>query len=99
MPYTEKELQENEHYTSLKARDEGKYNSNFNKVCKTFDRRGGNYWDTLRDTNNIIQLYEKISDGTSQSNKNQRLYVELYRRRYRTKIEAKDIFDREFKEF
>ena len=26
------------------------------------------------------------------------LYVDIYRRRYRTKAEAKDILDREFKE-
>ena len=99
MPYTEKELLANEHYVSLKARDEGKYNSEFDEVKKAFNDRGGMYWDTLRDSSNIIQLYEKISDGKTRSHNNQRLHVELYRRRYRTKIESKDIFDIEFKEF
>ncbi len=99
MPYTNKELLANEHYTDLKARDEGKYNANINNVRKVFTDRGGEYWDTLRNSVDVIQLYEKISDGTSHDDPNQKLYVELYKRRYRTKIEAKDIFDRDFKEF
>jgi hypothetical protein len=99
MPYTEQELLANEHYTALKARDEGVYNVNINNVVKAFSDRGGEYWDSLRDSANVIQLYEKISDGTSHEDPNQILHVELYKRRYRTKVEAKDIFDRDFKEF
>jgi hypothetical protein len=99
MPYSKKELESNEHYTSLSARDEVKYNQNFDDTDEAFRNRGGKFWDTLRNSANVIQLYEKISDGTSHANPNQKLHVELYRRRYRTKIKTKDIFDRDFKEF
>jgi len=99
MPYSEKELQANEHYISLKARDEVAYNQKFDKAVKSFQNRGGVEWDTLRNSGNVIQLFEKTSDGTSHSHQNQKLHIKLYRRRYRTKIKTKDIFDRDFKEF
>jgi hypothetical protein len=99
MPYSKQELEANEHYTSLSKRDEIKYNQNYQKVEVKFTARGGKYWDTLRNNQNIIQLYEDIVTGDSKPDEHQRLHVELYRRRYRTKIESKDIFDREFKEF
>jgi len=99
MPYTNKELKANEHYVSLSTRDEVEYHQKFDEVDSAFRNRGGKDWDTLRNSANVIQLFEKISDGTSYAHTNQKLHVELYRRRYRTKIKTKDIFDRDFKEF
>ena len=98
MPYTKKELETNEHYTSLKERDEQKYMENYVNVQTQWTNLGGQYFDSLRNNQGVIQLYETIDTGESMPEASQCLYVDIYRRRYRTKAEAKDILDREFKE-
>ena len=98
MPYSKKELETNEHYTSLKERDEQKYMIGYNDVQTQWTNLGGQYFDSLRNTRGVIQLYETIDTGESMPEASQCLYVDIYRRRYRTKAEAKDILDREFKE-
>ncbi len=98
MPYTKKELEANEHYTSLKERDEEKFAVEYSNVQIKFQNLGGQYFDSLRNNQGVIQLYETIKTGESMPESHQSLYVDIYRRRYRTKADTKDIFDREFKE-
>ena len=98
MPYKKKELEANEHYTSLKERDEQKFTDYYEDVQKSFVNIGGQYFDSLRNSQGVIQQYETIDTGESMPEPHQYLYVDIYRRRYRTKVDAKDIFDREFKE-
>ena len=59
MPYSEQELLSNEHYTSLKTRDEIAYNQEFISTRDKWYNRGGQYWDSLRNKENVIQLYEE----------------------------------------
>lgn len=98
MPYTKKELEANEHYTSLKERDEELYKARYTAVQENWTNLGGQYFDSLRNNSGVIQLYETIDTGESMPEESQCLYVDIYRRRYRTKADTKDIFDREFKE-
>ena len=52
MPYSQEELQANEHYTSIKNRDEVKYQQDFvntkNKWLNTMEPVGSKDYDTLR---------------------------------------------------
>tara|TARA_A100001391_G_C5081036_1_gene280025 strand:+ start:3423 stop:3716 length:294 start_codon:yes stop_codon:yes gene_type:complete len=96
MPYTQKELEANEHYTSLKVRDEVKYNKDFNKNLQMFSDRGGS--GTLRSEDGTILAYENPQNGETLDHPSQTLSVKIYQRRYRTKEQSKNIFDRSFKE-
>ena len=106
MPYTEEELQDNLHYQSLKERDEIKYEQKFQKDLSKFlqknlkaDTEQNKVLKTsLRDSNGVIRLFENFSNGETYSNLSQKLYVEVYQRRYRTKEDTFDYIDREFKE-
>jgi hypothetical protein len=99
MPYTEEELQDNEHYSSIKERDEIKYHDLFLKTNTKFLDNDGNTKDTLLDKNDVIQLFENPTSGETYDDENQYLYVQIYQRRYRTKKKTLDFIDREFKEF
>mgnify|MGYP000125514011 CR=1 FL=1 len=107
MPYTEQELQGNLHYQSLKERDEIKYEEKFQKDLSKFLQKEGNYNAgnqnkilkiSLRDKNDVVRLFENFENGETYSNLSQKLYVEVYQRRYRTKEDTFDYIDREFKE-
>ena len=106
MPYTEEELRDNLHYQSLKERDEIKYEQKFQKDLSKFLTKEGSTEETknkilktsLRDSNGVIRIFENFSDGETYSNLSQKLYVEVYQRRYRTKEDTFDYIDREFKE-
>tara|TARA_B100000902_G_C26496712_1_gene521936 strand:+ start:219 stop:518 length:300 start_codon:yes stop_codon:yes gene_type:complete len=98
MPYSKKELEANEHYTSLKERDEQKYSTGYGNVQVQWTNLGGQYFDSLRNSQGVVQLYETIDTGESMPEAHQSMYVDIYRRRYRTKADTTDIFDREFKE-
>ncbi len=99
MPYDEQELLSNEHYTSLKTRDEIAYNQEFISTRDKWSNRGGQYWDSLRDKEDVIQLYEDPQTGNSHDSQTQSLRIWIYQRRYRTNAATKDILDRQFKEF
>lgn len=106
MPYTEEELRDNLHYQSLKERDEIKYEQKFQKDLSKFLTKEGSTEETknkilktsLRDNNGVIRLFENFNNGETYSNLSQKLYVEVYQRRYRTKEDTFDYIDREFKE-
>ena len=106
MPYTEEELKDNLHYQSLKERDEIKYEQKFQKDLSKFLTKEGSTEETknkilktsLRDNNGVIRLFENFNNGETYSNLSQKLYVEVYQRRYRTKEDTFDYIDREFKE-
>jgi len=106
MPYTEEELQDNLHYQSLKERDEIKYEQKFQKDLSKFLQKNLKAGDSpnkvlktsLRDNNGVIRLFENIGNGETYSNLSQKLYVEVYQRKYRTKEDTFDYIDREFKE-
>ena len=98
MPYSKKELESNEHYTSLKERDEQKFKTNYENAQIQWTNLGGQYFDSLRNNRGVIQLYETIDTGESMPEAHQSIYVDIYRRRYRTKADTTDTFDREFKE-
>ena len=106
MPYTEDELRDNLHYQSLKERDEIKYEQKFQKDLSKFLTKEGSTAETknkilktsLRDNNGVIRLFENFNNGETYSNLSQKLYVEVYQRRYRTKEDTFDYIDREFKE-
>ena len=106
MPYTEEELRDNLHYQSLKERDEIKYEQKFQKDLSKFLTKEGSTEETknkilktsLRDSNGVIRIFENFSNGETYSNLSQKLYVEVYQRRYRTKEDTFDYIDREFKE-
>ena len=106
MPYTEEELRDNLHYQSLKERDEIKYEQKFQKYLSKFLTKEGSTEETknkilktsLRDNNGVIRLFENFNNGETYSNLSQKLYVEVYQRRYRTKEDTFDYIDREFKE-
>ena len=106
MPYTEEELRDNLHYQSLKERDEIKYEQKFQKDLSKFLTKEGSTEETknkilktsLRDNNGVIRLFENFNNGETYSNLSQKLYVEVYQRRYRTKQDTFDYIDREFKE-
>tara|TARA_B100001113_G_scaffold330380_1_gene305939 strand:- start:15144 stop:15467 length:324 start_codon:yes stop_codon:yes gene_type:complete len=106
MPYTEEELRDNLHYQSLKERDEIKYEQKFQKDLSKFLTKEGSTEETknkilktsLRDNNGVIRLFENFNNGETYSNLSQKLYIEVYQRRYRTKEDTFDYIDREFKE-
>ena len=106
MPYTEEELKDNLHYQSLKERDEIKYEQKFQKDLSKFLTKEGSTEETknkilktsLRDNNGVIRLFENFNNGETYSNLSQKLYIEVYQRRYRTKEDTFDYIDREFKE-
>lgn len=106
MPYTEEELRDNLHYQSLKERDEIKYEQKFQKDLSKFLTKEGSTEETknkilktsLRDNNGVIRLFENFNNGETYSNLSQKLYVEVYQRRYRTKEDTFYYIDREFKE-
>ena len=106
MPYTEEQLRDNLHYQSLKERDEIKYEQKFQKDLSKFLTKEGSTEETknkilktsLRDNNGVIRLFENFNNGETYSNLSQKLYVEVYQRRYRTKEDTFDYIDREFKE-
>ena len=106
MPYTEEELRDNLHYQSLKERDEIKYEQKFQKDLSKFLTKEGSTEETknkilktsLRDNNGVIRLFENFYNGETYSNLSQKLYVDVYQRRYRTKEDTFDYIDREFKE-
>ena len=106
MPYTEQELRDNLHYQSLKERDEIKYEKKFQKDLSKFLTKEGSTEETknkilktsLRDNNGVIRLFENFNNGETYSNLSQKLYIEVYQRRYRTKEDTFDYIDREFKE-
>ena len=106
MPYTEEELRDNLHYQSLKERDEIKYEQKFQKDLSKFLTKEGSTEETknkilktsLRDNNGVIRLFENSNNGETYSNLSQKLYIEVYQRRYRTKEDTFDYIDREFKE-
>jgi hypothetical protein len=99
MPLTSEQLQNSEHYQKLLERDEIIYNALYDADLLTFQNNGGMMEDSLRDSNDAIQLYEDIITGEAKNLGNQLLRILLYQRRYRTNTETKDILDREFKEF
>jgi len=99
MPYTEQELEANEHYTSLKRRDEVKYVANFVKTKSEFVANGGDVLDGLRDSEDALQIYENPDTGGDYDSLSQKLRIMIYQTRYRTNADTKDILDREFKEF
>jgi hypothetical protein len=99
MPYSQEELEANEHYTSLKVRDEIKYNQEYVFSRDKWIARGGEAHDSFRNEDDVIQLYEDPETGESFPTPNQQLRIWLYQIRYRTNAATKDILDREFKEF
>jgi len=99
MPLTSEQLQSSVHYQALLERDEIIYNALYNADLLTFQNNGGVMEDSLRDSNDSIQLYENIVTGEAKNLSNQILRILLYQRRYRTNAETKDILNREFKEF
>ncbi len=99
MPYTQEELEANEHYTSLKVRDELKYTDEYIYARDQWVGRGGTPHDSFRSEDDVIQLYEDPATGESFPSPNQNLRVWIYQTRYRTNADTKDILDREFKEF
>jgi hypothetical protein len=99
MPLTSEQLQSSIHYQTLLARDEIIYNALYDADLLTFQNNDGMMEDSLRDTNDSIQLYEDIITGEAKNSTNQILRILLYQRRYRTNAETKDILNREFKEF
>jgi hypothetical protein len=99
MPLTSEQLQNSIHYQTLLERDEIIYNALYNADLLTFQNNGGMMEDSLRNSNDAIQLYEDIITGEAKNLTNQLLRILLYQRRYRTNAETKDILDREFKEF
>lgn len=106
MPYTEAELQDNLFYQSLKERDEQKYHLGYTKAHTAFVNRELEFEDneikiekiTLRDKKDVIKLYEDPITGEAYPGANQKIYVELYQRRYRTQEDTLDYIDREFTE-
>lgn len=98
MPYTQEELQSNEHYTSIKNRDEVKYQQDFVQIKNAWLSREQKPYDTLRTEDDTIQLYQNPETGQSMDSESQFINVRLYRKRYRTGIETQDILDREFGE-
>jgi len=53
---------------------------------------------TMRDKNDTIKLYEDPVSGESYPSICQKLYVQLYQRRYRTREDTLDYIDRDFTE-
>ena len=99
MPLTGEQLEGSQHYQALLERDEIIYNALYDADLLTFQNNGGVDEDSLRDTNDSIQLYENVETGEAKNSTNQILRVLLFQRRYRTTAETKDILNREFKEF
>ncbi|MAE86032.1 MAG: hypothetical protein CMB80_25065 [Flammeovirgaceae bacterium] len=99
MPLTDEQKAGSQHYQALLERDEIIYNALYDADLLTFQNNGGINEDSLRDTNDSIQLYENVETGEAKNSTNQILRVTLFQRRYRTNAEAKDILNREFKEF
>tara|TARA_B100000131_G_scaffold266799_1_gene264840 strand:- start:6749 stop:7072 length:324 start_codon:yes stop_codon:yes gene_type:complete len=106
MPYTEQELEANDHYQSLKARDEVIYIEKVGKALQRFlDRELKNYPNeiitkkqSLREKDDSIRLYEDPITGESYIDPTQNLNIEIYQRRYRTKDKTFEYIDRDFKE-
>ena len=99
MPLTGEQLQNSAHYQALLEQDEIIYNALYDADLLTFLNNDGVMEDSLRDTNDSIQLYEDVVTGEAKNSTNQILRILLYQRRYRTNAETKDILSREFKEF
>tara|TARA_B100001113_G_scaffold331187_1_gene307338 strand:+ start:30 stop:341 length:312 start_codon:yes stop_codon:yes gene_type:complete len=103
MPYSQEELQANEHYTSIKNRDEVKYQQDFvntkNKWLNSMEPVGSKDFDTLRTDDDTIQLYQDPETGNSMASESQFLNVKIYRTKYRTATETQDLLNREFEEF
>ena len=98
MPYTQQELEANEHYQSIKSRDEVKYHSEYNAARSKWLAEGGNLNDSFRNSDDVIQLYEDPQTGERYQSDNQFLRCMIYQRRYRTNVDTKDILNRQFEE-
>tara|TARA_Y100000361_G_scaffold124069_1_gene116999 strand:- start:204 stop:527 length:324 start_codon:yes stop_codon:yes gene_type:complete len=106
MPYNEEELKDNLYYQSLKSRDEVAYNQKYQKAHNSFMQRESEFEEndnkrlkiTMRDKNDTIKLYEDPVSGESYPSICQKLYVQLYQRRYRTREDTLDYIDRDFTE-
>ena len=95
MPYTEKELQSNEFYTSLKDRDKIKYLRSVEKTVANSTTHD----NTFRNDNDVVISYEDPDTVGSTLGVRDMIHVEIYQRRYRTNQDTKDILDRAFTEF
>ena len=95
MPYTEKELQSNEFYTSLKDRDKIKYLRSVEKTVAN----STSHDNTLRNDNDVVISYEDPDTVGSTLGVRDMIHFEIYQRRYRTNQDTKDILDRAFTEF
>tara|TARA_Y100000361_G_C11128340_1_gene327372 strand:+ start:372 stop:695 length:324 start_codon:yes stop_codon:yes gene_type:complete len=106
MPYTEAELQDNLYYQSLKKRDEELYHAKYHKAHNAFMNRESEFEEnaqkrlkvSMRDNTDVIKLYEDPVTGESYPSPCQKVYVELYQRRYRTQEDTLDYIDRDFTE-
>lgn len=109
MPYTPQELLDNEFYSTLKERDEVAYELEYQKTKNAFESRELEDDETLtelqlnkitlRNQNDVIQLYEIPQTGETYASNNQKIYVDIYQRRYRSKKDTVDFIKRDFKEF
>jgi|GEM_PF-4323633 hypothetical protein len=109
MPYTPQELEDHEFYSSLKQRDEVAYELEYQKMKNKFEARELEANPTLseaqvnkisiRNKNDVVQLYESPQTGETYISNNQKIYVNIYQRRYRSKKDTIDFIDRDFKEF
>ena len=109
MPYTPEELLENEFYSTLKERDEVAYELEYQKTKNAFETRELEIDDTLtearlnkltlRNKNDVVQLYETPQTGETYASNNQKIYIDIYQRRYRSKKDTVDFITRDFKEF
>tara|TARA_B100000902_G_scaffold323493_1_gene317300 strand:+ start:9397 stop:9720 length:324 start_codon:yes stop_codon:yes gene_type:complete len=106
MPYTEAELQDNLYFQSIKKRDEELYHSQYQKAHNKFMDRESEFEEneqkrlkiSMRDVEDALKLYEDPINGLSYPSPCQKLYVELYQRRYRTQEDTVDYIDRNFTE-
>ena len=106
MPYNEEELKDNLYYQSLKNRDEVAYNQKYQKAHDIFMQRESEFEEdqnkrlklTMRDRNDAIKLYEDPVTGESYPSICQKLFIQVYQRRYRTREDTLDYIKRNFTE-
>ena len=71
MPLTSEQLLSSPHYQALLARDELIYNALYDADLLTFQNNDGIMEDSLRDSNDSMQLYENVFTGEAKNSTNQ----------------------------
>ena len=91
MPYTQQELEANEHYQSIKSRDEVKYHSEYNAARSKWLAEGGNLNDSFRNSDDVIQLYEDPQTGERYQSDNQFLRCMIYLHSFFQQVYLEDL--------